>query len=125
MTREEILQHLPDAAGEGLEWLAETLCDYDPDWKQKAAREGISARLSAKILLAGGRSEKAVKALLDLDSIQKAADPDTAMTKALEKLKADNEYLFEKPIPAGYSPATGTGGEAPDPDAALRRAFGL
>ena len=125
MTKEEILQHLPDAKGEGLDWLSETLADYRPDWKQQAARAGLEARLSAEIRLAGGRSEKAVKALLDLDSIQQAEDPEAAMTAAHERVKADNDDLFEKNVPAGYSAATGTGGEAPDPDAALRRAFGL
>ncbi len=125
MTREEILQHLPEAAGEGLDWLAETLSDYEPDWKQQAARKGLEAKLSAQIQLAGGRSEKAVKALLDLDGIQNADDPDAALLSALEKVKADNEYLFEKPIPAGYSAATGTGGSSDDADSALRRAFGL
>lgn len=150
MNRAEIEQHLAGAPSEGLDWLMEQLeqqegsykaqndqlrCqleqageklrDYDPDWKQKARRQGMETRISAEIRRMGGRSERAIRALLDEDMLAAQQDPEQAVPKALEELQKSHSYLFEPPAPAAYSGAVGTAAPAANPDAALRAAFGL
>ena len=109
---------------------------YDPDWKQKAEQaekdaaaqvEAVrfDARLDAAIGKARGRSAKAIKALLDLDTLRQSKEPDKDIPAALDALAKDSGYLFEPEAGAAYAAGTGTTPPAGDPDAALRAAFGL
>lgn len=107
------------------------------DWKKKAqdaettaaaqiADMQFDARLNAAIAKAGGRSEKAIKALLDLDALRQSQNPEQDIAAALEQLKQENGYLFDDGItPPRYAAGTGAGAPGGEPDAALRRAFGL
>ena len=56
---------------------------------------------------AGGRSTKAIRAMLDLDALQASENPPHAMEEALENLKQESGYLFETPIPPLYAWGTG------------------
>ena len=71
------------------------------DWKKKAeqaqktAEEQVAAvrfdaQLNAAIGKAGGRSEKAIRALLDLDGLRASGDRKTAIAAALEQLEQEN-----------------------------------
>lgn len=107
------------------------------DWKKKAqdaeknaavqiADMQFDARLNAAIAKAGGRSEKAIRALLDLDALRRSQNPEQDIAAALEQLKQENGYLFEDGVtPPRYAAGTGAGAPGGEPDAALRRAFGL
>lgn len=106
------------------------------DWKQQAeqarrtAEEQVAAarfdaKLDTAIGKAGGRSEKAIRALLDLDGLRASADPEEAIAAALEQLEAENGYLFGGAVPPPYAAGTGAGAPGGDPDEVLRRAFGL
>ena len=106
------------------------------DWKQKAEQaekdaaaqvEAVrfDARLDAAIGAARGRSAKAIKALLDLDTLRQSKEPDKDIPAALDALAKDSGYLFEPEADAAYAAGTGTTPPAGDPDAALRAAFGL
>lgn len=106
------------------------------DWKQqaeqarKSAEEQVAAArfdaaLNTAIGKAGGRSEKAIRALLDLDSLRTSADPEGAITAALEQLEQENGYLFGGITPPPYAAGTGAGAPGGEPDEVLRRAFGL
>ena len=105
-------------------------------WKEKAAQAEKDAaaqveevrfdsRLDGFIAKANGRSSKAIKALLDLETLRKSKDQDKDIQAALEALAKDEGYLFGTQTPPPY--ASGTGGSLPsaDQDAALRAAFGL
>ena len=73
---------------------------------------------------AGGRSVKAITALLDMDTIGKAEDIPGALDKALTTLKKDSSYLFEQPAPPPYARFTGSGdGAAFTPPATLAGAL--
>lgn len=107
------------------------------EWKQKAEQaekdaaaqvEAVrfDAKLNTAISKAKGRSEKAIKALLDMDALRASKDPDKDISAALEQLSKESGYLFDTgATPPPY--AEGTGGGLPDADqnAALRSAFGL
>lgn len=106
------------------------------DWKQQAeqarrsAEEQVAAArfdaaLNTAIGKAGGRSEKAIRALLDLDSLRASADPEGAITAALAQLEQENGYLFGGITPPPYAAGTGAGAPGGEPDEVLRRAFGL
>ena len=114
MTREELMEQFPNLPQDAADWMLKTIRE-----------EGLSARLSAAIQVAGGRSEPAILALLDRDTLAEASDPQAA-ENAVSRVKEEHGYLFEDPRPAGYSGGVGTGGnEGPAADAALRAAFGL
>lgn len=106
------------------------------DWKQqaeqarKSAEEQVAAArfdaaLNTAIGKAGGRSEKAIRALLDLDSLRTSADPEGAIAAALAQLEQENGYLFGGITPPPYAAGTGAGAPGGEPDEVLRRAFGL
>ena len=57
---------------------------------------------------AGGRSEKAIRALLDLETLREREDQQHAMEEALEELKRTSGYLFETEKAPGYAWGTGT-----------------
>lgn len=106
------------------------------DWKQqaeqarKSAEEQVAAArfdaaLNTAIGRAGGRSEKAIRALLDLDSLRTSADPEGAIAAALAQLEQENGYLFGGITPPPYAAGTGAGAPGGEPDEVLRRAFGL
>ncbi len=56
----------------------------------------------------GGRSLKAIAALLDMEQLQQARDPSAAVDQAVAKLKEECGYLFESRIPTPYATGTGT-----------------
>lgn len=82
-------------------------------------------RLEREIGKAKGRSNKAIRAMLDLDMLRESDQQENAICAALEQLKQENSYLFEAEITMPiYASGTGTG-TLPRQDAVLRAAFGL
>ena len=57
---------------------------------------------------AGGRNQKAVEALLDMEAIQSAEQPETALQDALSGLQKENPWLFCTQTPPPYAVGTGT-----------------
>ena len=74
---------------------------------------------------AKGRNDKAIAALLDMESLKSGEDPKAAVTAALAQLKEEHGYLFESELtPPPY--ATGTGVQSayhPDQPATLAGAL--
>ena len=69
----------------------------------------LQHQVSEAVHKAGGRSVKAISALLDMDGIAQSQNVETALTEALEALKKDSGYLFEEETtPPPYAPGTGT-----------------
>ena len=95
------------------------------DWKQKAedataeADKNIQAMqfdyaLSDALAGAKAKNTKAVKALLDMDGLKYNDEKIVGLDEQIEKLKADNDYLFESDKPAPKI-VKGTGGGDPLP----------
>ncbi len=67
----------------------------------------FQSQLREAVTAAGGRSQRAIGAMLDLDAIKNDAEPEKALEKALKQLKADCGYLFQDaPPPYAHDPGT-------------------
>lgn len=66
----------------------------------------LQHQVSEAVLTAGGRSVKAISALLDMEQIRQSDDVQSALQEAIEKLKKDSAYLFGGQPPR-YAPFTG------------------
>ena len=74
---------------------------------QQLSRLEFDHRLSCAIQMAQGRSEKAIRALLDEQQLMQSADPEQAIASALDGLKQESGYLFAQPMPPVYARGTG------------------
>ncbi len=72
---------------------------------------------------AGGRSVRAISALLDLDSIRQSEDVEKALEESLSQLKKDSGYLFESQQAPRYARFTGVRENAPAAPATLAGAL--
>ena len=89
------------------------------EWKQKyeqAEKDHVaqladmefSRLLSDAIASAKGRNQKAIQALLDIETLKASKNQETDVKHALETLKKDSGYLFEESVtPPPYAPGTG------------------
>lgn len=71
------------------------------------AEMALQHQVSEAVLTAGGRSVKAISALLDMDEIRQSDDVQAALQEAIENLKKDSAYLFGGQLPPRYAPFTG------------------
>ena len=70
------------------------------------AEMALQHQVSEAVHCAGGRSVKAISALLDMDAIRGSENVETALQEAIEELKKDSGYLFGGQPPC-YAPFTG------------------
>lgn len=68
----------------------------------------FQSALNAAIAAKGGRNAKAITALLELDTLRECDDRQTAIENALQKLQAEEGYLFGQQTPPPYARGTGT-----------------
>ena len=98
------------------------------DHESALAQLRFDHRLEQAIVKAGGRSEKAIRAMLDVAALQSSEDQPNAIETALNALKQDSGYLFETELPPPYAWGTGAwqGTHSPAPTTlagALRERF--
>ena len=67
----------------------------------------LQHQVALAIGAAGGRNQKAIGALLDLDALAAAEDVAAAAREAVAAVKAENGYLFESNQPPQYAKNTG------------------
>ena len=97
------------------------------DADERVAAVQFDGKLDAAITAAHGRSAKAIRALLDVDTLKGSDKQDEAITAALAALQKDSGYLFESgETPPPYAAGTGsTALHGADADTAMRQAMGL
>lgn len=90
----------------------------------------FDAALKDALRAAGARNEKAVMAILDVDTLKKSRNQEKDISAAIAAAKKDNDYLFQAEKPAPRVVST-TSGMNPDADSkrsqaneALRSLFG-
>ena len=99
----------------------------DAEYAQKEAERQFNGELSAAIKKAGGRNEKAVMAMLDMETLKASKNQSADIEAAIGAVKESDAYLFgsDEPFknPVG---STGCGGSGKaDGVSALRAAMGL
>lgn len=86
------------------------LTGFDPEWKTKAqqAQQDADKRVQAiefdyalksALSAAKAKNTTAVKALLNMDGLKLADGSIIGLNEQLEKIKAENDYLFENDTP--------------------------
>lgn len=86
----------------------------DQEWQGKLDAMAFDGKIKDAITAAGGRSAKAIAALLDLDTLRASKNQDADIKTALEGLKKGSGYLFDDgQLPPPYAPGTGTKQPAP------------
>ncbi len=117
----------PTAMQGEIDKLNQQLKDKDAEYAAKEADRLFSDTIKEAIKKVGGRNEKAVMAMLDMDTLKASKNQSEDIKKALETVKESDAYLFgsDEPFmnPVG---ATGVGsGNDGDSFAAIRAAMGL
>ena len=75
--------------------------------EQEIAELNFGFQLREAVTAAGGRSQRAIGAMLDLDAIKADQQPQEALKQALKQLKAEHGYLFEDKVPPyAHDPGT-------------------
>ena len=85
------------------------------DHKQQMDDLAFDGILKDAILAAKGKSDKAIRALLDVDTLKASKNQANDIKAALEALQKESGYLFgdDQGAPPPYSPNTGAGGNPP------------
>ena len=73
------------------------------------AQMKLDSAVQTAVTKAGGRNLKAIAALLDLDTLGKAEDPNAAIEQALQGLQQECAYLFTGAVPPPYGKSAGLG----------------
>lgn len=91
--------------------LTQDLADKEKTHREQLAGLEFDGALKDAITAARGRSVKAVRAMLDVDTLRSSKNRDADIKSALEGLKKDSGYLFEPAeVPPPFAAGTGTGG---------------
>ena len=84
--------------------------------RREVDRLRLEGAVDMAVTRAGGRSLKAITALLDMETIAASENVQDSLQQALSQLKKESGYLFEEPTPPPYARFTGTGSrEFPQP----------
>ena len=102
------------------------LAAKDAQFTEKIAAMEFDSAVDSALASSGARSAKAVRALLDLDSLRKSKNQSEDIRAALEELKKSDGYLFGagEPVLNSVADTSGDGGQEASL-AAVRAAMGL
>lgn len=118
----------PTAMQGEIDKLTQQLKDKDAEYAAKEADRIFSDTIKEAIKTAGGRNEKAVMAMLDVDALKVSKNQSEDIKKALETVKESDAYLFGSDEPF-KNPVGATGGNGSeiggDMLSAMRAAMGL
>ena len=107
---EKFAEVKPDEMKATIEKLQNDLKLKDEEYAAKEAERTFLDGLKESIKAAGGRNEKAVMALLDIEELKRSKNQSEDIKKHLESIKESDAYLFgaEEPI---MNPVGPTGGD--------------
>lgn len=84
---------------EKINTLNDDLKRKDTEYTQKIADMEFNSVLDGAINSSGAKNAKAVKSLLDLESLKASKNQADDINKALEAVKTENDYMFESKEP--------------------------
>lgn len=101
---------------EQIKKLKDDLKAKDDEYAAKEADRIFSDTIKEAIKTAGGRNEKAVMAMLDMDTLKASKNQSEDIKKALETVKESDAYLFgtDEPFSNPVGATGGTGGSGGD-----------
>ena len=112
-----------------IETLKNDLKKKDDEYAAKEAERTFNDTLDKAITAAGGRNPKAIRGLLDLESLKGSKDQTEDIKKALDAVKESDAYLFgsDEPFFNPFGPTNNKGGEGGSMGslASIRAAMGL
>lgn len=110
---------------EKIKTLTADLKQKDADWQAKLDGMTFDSTIKDAITAAGGRNAKAIRALLDIDTLKASKDQTKDIQAAIEALKGSDSYLFgtDKQTPPPFSTGTGTGAGTGGSDDALAKFY--
>lgn len=98
---------------------------YDPTWKEQAEQAQKDAQqeieklrfnyaLDEKLKEAKAKNTTSVRALLNIEQLKSDGETIVGLTEQLEKIKAENDYLFENetPPPTFVAPVNNQGAQS-------------
>ena len=86
----------------------------DADHQAQLADMAFDRSLESAITSIKGKNVKAIKALLDTETLKKSANQDADIKAALETVQKECAYLFDtEGTPPPYAPGTGSGKQPP------------
>lgn len=91
-----------------IETLNNDLKTKETEYQNKIAEMEFNSVLDGAISKIGAKNAKAVKALLDLDTLKASKNQAEDITKALETVKSENDFMFTSDEPF-KNPVRGTG----------------
>lgn len=98
----------------------------EKDAADKIAAMEFGTLLDGAITASKGKNAKAVRALLDMDTLKASKNQSEDIKAALEAIKTENGYLFEDATtPPPYAGGTGTHQMTPGADDSMRAVMGL
>lgn len=106
--------------------LQDDLKAKDDEYAAKESERAFTESVKSAIRAAGGRNDKAVMAMLDLDALRESKDRSADIKKALDAAKESDAYLFgaDEPFRNPVGPSGGSGNQDTTL-AAMRAAAGL
>lgn len=102
--------------------LTAAMAAKETEYQAKIADMEFNSVLDTAITKSGARNAKALKALLDIDVLKASKNQTDDINAAIEKVKAENDYLFESANPVPRIVAKG-GGDAPGTKMSLAQAM--
>lgn len=117
----------PAAMQSEIENLNKQLKDKDEEYAAKEADRIFSDTVKEAIKSAGGRNEKAVMAMLDMEALKASKNQSEDIKKALETVKESDAYLFgsDEPFKNAVGATGGGVNVGGDNLSAIRAAMGL
>ncbi len=106
--------------------LQSDLSKAETDYQQKIADMEFASVIDSAIAASKAKNAKAVKALLDLDTLKTSKNQADDIQSALDSIKKDNDFLFESDEPV-KTPVKDTGNPKLSGDSTdlMRAAMGL
>ena len=89
----------------------------EQEYQKELAERDFNSLLEKQINSVGAKNVKAVKALLDIDTLKESKNQEADIKALLETCKEENDYLFgsDEPIKNPVAPTSGKGeGEGMD-----------
>lgn len=104
------------------------LKNKETEYQNQLAERDFNTLLESQINSFGAKNVKAVKALLDIDTLKESKNQEADIKAAIEECQKENDYLFGATEPINNPVAPTGGGTPPGEDAnlaALKAAMGL